>query len=88
MRRKTDLDQHYIFSLAVVSYGLRYGSPVDTKEELEKFEVQLQLFMHLDGYNAYEIADMRADAMIKVSQKHRDGDDTYEFFHINHFQYK
>ncbi len=69
--KKAKLDQHYFRRLKGVKEKLMYGSLVDTREQLEKYEDQTELFMHLDGYNDKEILRMKCNAIIEVCKEHK-----------------
>ena len=83
--KRSKLYHHYSLALTVVRYGLVYGSLDASKEELERFEDQLHFFMHLDGYNAYEISNMKVEAMLRASKAHRDCDNAWRDFSIKEF---
>lgn len=67
--KKRKLDNYYFDRFKGVKSRMIHGSLVDTKKELEDYEDQTELYMHLDGYNGVEILDMRVRAAIAAAQE-------------------
>ena len=64
---KYQLDKHYLDSLTLIKSRLYYSSSVDSRKEIEDYEDKIELYMHLDGYNACEILDMKVKAIMNAA---------------------
>ena len=71
INKKSELDNHYFERFKAIKSRLLYGSNVDTKKELEDYEDQTELYMHMDGYSDKEILDMKVDAIVAATKEKR-----------------
>ena len=67
IRERSVLDEHYHSCWKIVKQRWHYGSAVDSRKDLEDYEDRLELYMHLDGYNAVEILNMKCQAGMEVA---------------------
>ena len=59
---RSKLNQNYIERLTEIKGIMLYGSANDTMKELNDYQDQTELCMHLDGYNGIEIMNIRSKA--------------------------
>ncbi len=72
LSKKAKLDSYYFDRFKDVKSRMINGSSIDTKKELDDYEDQTELYMHLDGYDGVEILDMRVKAGIDAAREKKD----------------
>lgn len=65
------LDNFYLEQLKMVKYRMIFGSSVDSAQELNEYQDQIELCMHLDGYNGIEIMKLRTKAFQSALEEHK-----------------
>lgn len=63
------LDEHYFDRLKLIKSRMVHGSSADTLKELNDYQDQTELCMHLDGYNGLEIMELRTKAFQAAMQE-------------------
>lgn len=63
------LDEYYFDRLKLVKSLMIHGSSADTLKELNDYQDQTELCMHLDGYNGLEIMELRTKAFQAAFQE-------------------
>lgn len=63
---RSKLDNHYLERLKEIKSRMIYGSPADTMKDLDTYQDQTELCMHLDGYNGIEIMKIRCKAFAEA----------------------
>lgn len=63
------LDSFYLEQLTMVKSRMIFGSSVDSAKELNAYQDQIELCMHLDGYNGIEIMNLRTKAFQAALQE-------------------
>ena len=61
------LDAYYFDQLKVIKSRMIYGSSADTQQELGKYQDHIELCMHLDGYNGFQIMEFRINTFEKAA---------------------
>ena len=67
--KKSKLDKYYFDRFKMIKDSMIYGSAADTMKELEDYQDQTELCMHLDGYNGIEVMDVRCKAFKAALEK-------------------
>jgi hypothetical protein len=63
------LDEHYFDRLKLIKSRMVHGSSADTLKELNDYQDQTELCMHLDGYNGLKIMELRIKAFQAAMQE-------------------
>lgn len=60
--KKRALDKYYLERFTTVKKRMLSGSNIDSKQSLDSEHDQIELLMHLDGYDAIDVMKIRVKA--------------------------